>query len=58
MKDFGSTIPVGIQKEGNVLKVSFIISAQFYEIKDSKENEAFISMINQRSKMKLRFMFS
>lgn len=45
MRDFGITIPVGIQKEGNVLKVSFIISAQFYEIKDSKENEAFISMI-------------
>ncbi len=45
MRDFGSTIPVGIQKEGNVLKVSFIISAQFYEIKDSKENETFISMI-------------
>jgi hypothetical protein len=45
MKDFGRTIPVEIQKEGNVLKVSFIISAQFFEIKDSEENAAYISMI-------------
>ncbi|UKB85470.1 hypothetical protein LF887_07565 [Chryseobacterium sp. MEBOG06] len=50
MKDFGRTVPVGIEKENGKFKVSFIISAQPYEIKDSKENESYISMIQQAVK--------
>lgn len=50
MKDFGRTVPVGIDKENGKFKVSFILSAQPYEIKDTKENEAYISMISQAVK--------
>lgn len=47
MKEFGRTVPVGIDKENGKYKVSFMLSAQPYEIKDTKENEAYISMISQ-----------
>ncbi|MDN3693986.1 protein-glutamine glutaminase [Chryseobacterium tructae] len=50
MKDYGRTVPVGIDKEDGKFKVSFILSAQPYEIKDTKENEAYISMISQAVK--------
>ncbi|ROI04616.1 hypothetical protein EGI16_08070 [Chryseobacterium sp. G0240] len=50
MKDFGRTVPVGIDEENGSFKVSFIISAQPYEIKASKENEKYISMIRQAVK--------
>jgi len=38
MKDFGKTVPVGIEKEDGKFKVSFMVSAQPYHIKDTKEN--------------------
>jgi hypothetical protein len=47
LKDFGRTVPVGIEKENGKYRVSFIVTAQPYEIKDTKENENFISMISQ-----------
>lgn len=47
MKDFGKTVPVGIEEENGKLKVSFILTAQFYEITPSEENEKYISMIRQ-----------
>ncbi|AZA80042.1 hypothetical protein EG347_22390 [Chryseobacterium sp. G0186] len=50
MKDFGRTVPVGIDKEDGKYKVSFILSAQPYEIKDTEENKAYISMISQAVK--------
>jgi hypothetical protein len=50
LKDFGRTVPVGIEKENGKFKVSFIVTAQPYEIKDSKENESYISMITQAVK--------
>ncbi|MCJ7935448.1 MAG: protein-glutamine glutaminase [Chryseobacterium sp.] len=50
LKDFGKTVPVGIEKENGMYKVSFIVTAQFYEIKASKENEDYISMITQAVK--------
>lgn len=50
MKDFGRTVPVGIDKEGDKFKVSFILSAQPYMIKDTKENEVYISMISEAVK--------
>lgn len=50
MKDFGRTVPVGIDKEGDQFRVSFILSAQPYMIKDTKENEVFISMISEAVK--------
>ena len=50
IKDFGRTVPVGIDKEGDKFKVSFILSAQPYMIKDTKENEVFISMISEAVK--------
>ena len=50
MKEFGRTVPTGLDKEDGKYKVSFILSAQHYEIKDTKENEAYISMISQAVK--------
>ncbi|SDI21552.1 protein-glutamine glutaminase [Chryseobacterium jejuense] len=50
MKEFGRTVPVGLDKEDGKYRVSFILSAQPYEIKDTKENEAFISMISEAVK--------
>ncbi|MDH6253169.1 hypothetical protein M2347_002896 [Chryseobacterium sp. H1D6B] len=50
MKDFGKTIPTGIEEENGMLKVSFIVTAQFYEIKPTKENEKYIDMIRQAVK--------
>lgn len=50
MKEFGRTVPTGLDKEDGKYKVSFILSAQPYEIKDTKENEAYISMISQAVK--------
>lgn len=50
MKDFGRTVPVGIDKEGDKFKVSFILSAQPYMIRDTKENEVYISMISEAVK--------
>ncbi len=50
VKEFGRTVPVGIEKEDGKYKVSFILSAQPYQIKDTKENEAYISMISQAVK--------
>lgn len=43
--DFGKTVPVSLENENGIFKVSFIVSAQFYTIKDSKENEKFIDLI-------------
>ncbi|MDG4651186.1 protein-glutamine glutaminase [Chryseobacterium arthrosphaerae] len=50
MKDFGRTVPVGIEKENGKFKVSFMVSAQPYEIADTQENESYISMIRQAVK--------
>ncbi|MEG0926038.1 MULTISPECIES: protein-glutamine glutaminase [Chryseobacterium] len=50
LKEFGRTVPTGLDKEDGKYKVSFILSAQPYEIKDTKENEAYISMISQAVK--------
>lgn len=50
LKEFGRTVPVGIDKEDGKYKVSFILSAQPYEIKDTEENKAYISMISQAVK--------
>lgn len=50
LKDFGKTVPVGIEEEDGKLKVSFIVTAQFYEIKSTKENEKYIAMIRQAVK--------
>jgi hypothetical protein len=50
LKDFGKTVPVGIDSENGMLKVSFILTAQFYEIKPTKENEQYIGMIRQAVK--------
>ncbi|MET3532772.1 hypothetical protein DRF59_19575 [Chryseobacterium flavum] len=47
MKDFGKTVPVGIEKENGKFKISFMVTAQPYEIADSKENAGYISMIRQ-----------
>ncbi len=47
MKDFGKTVPVGIEKEDGKFKISFMVTAQPYEIADSKENTGYISMIRQ-----------
>ncbi len=49
-KDFGKTVPVGIQQENGKYKVSLMLTAQPFEIKDTKENENFISMIRQAVK--------
>ncbi len=50
VKDFGKTVPVGIQKENDSYRVAFMISAQPFSIKDTKENENFIAMISQAVK--------
>ncbi|MGH1516219.1 protein-glutamine glutaminase [Chryseobacterium sp. JK1] len=50
MKDFGRTVPVGIDKENGKYRVSFMVSAQPYEIKDTEENATYISMIRQAVK--------
>lgn len=50
LKEYGRTVPVGIDKEDGTFKVSFILSAQPYHIKDTKENEAYIAMISQAVK--------
>ncbi|MCW3161074.1 protein-glutamine glutaminase [Chryseobacterium oryctis] len=47
LKDYGNTIPVDIREENGTMKVSFIISAQFYEIKPGKENDEYISIIKE-----------
>lgn len=47
VKDFGKTIPVGIDKENDTFRVSLMIRAQPFKIKDTKENTVFISMIRQ-----------
>lgn len=44
-QNFGRTIPVAMEKENGNFRVNFIITAQNFEIKDSKENAAYISMI-------------
>ncbi|HCA08404.1 MAG TPA: hypothetical protein DEO71_14620 [Chryseobacterium sp.] len=46
----GKTIPVGIEDENGTLKVSFIVTAQFYTITPTKENEAYISLIREAVK--------
>ena len=50
LKDFGKTIPVGIEEENGTLKVSFIVTAQFYTIQQTRENEEYIAMIRQAVK--------
>jgi hypothetical protein len=51
LKDFGKTIPVGIEEDGNgTLRVSFIIRAQFFTIRPTKENESTVEMIRQAVK--------
>ncbi|WP_131329478.1 hypothetical protein [Chryseobacterium piperi] len=53
LKDIGKTIPVGMEKENGVYKISLIVTAQFYEIKASKENEKYIDLIRQAVKDEL-----
>ncbi|MBK1895823.1 protein-glutamine glutaminase [Chryseobacterium paridis] len=50
LKDFGKSVPVGIEEENGIFKVSFILSAQFYEIKSGKENAEYIGMIREAVK--------
>lgn len=47
LRDYGKTVPVGILEENGKMKVSFIVSAQFYEIKPGKENDEYINIIKQ-----------
>ncbi|MBB6369431.1 protein-glutamine glutaminase [Chryseobacterium shigense] len=48
--DLGKTIPVGIEDENGTLKVSFIVTAQFYTITPTEENEKYISLIREAVK--------
>lgn len=50
LTDFGKTIPVGIDEENGTLKVSFIVTAQFYTIIPNKENEKYVNLIKQAIK--------
>lgn len=50
LKDIGKTVPVGIDEENGKLKVSFIVTAQFYTIESSKENQKYIDIIRQAVK--------
>lgn len=45
--ELGKTVPVGIEDENGKLKVSFIVTAQFYTITPTKENEKYISLIRE-----------
>ncbi|MFP3596660.1 protein-glutamine glutaminase [Chryseobacterium sp. SIMBA_029] len=50
LKDIGKTVPVGIDDEKGKLKVSFIVTAQFYTIESTKENQKYIDIIRQAVK--------
>lgn len=50
LKDLGKTVPVGIDDENGKLKVSFIVTAQFYTIESTKENQKYIEIIRQAVK--------
>ncbi|AZA82944.1 hypothetical protein C1637_17635 [Chryseobacterium lactis] len=50
VKDFGKTVPVGIDQENGKFRIALMLNAQPFEIKDTKENEAYISMIKQAVK--------
>lgn len=50
LKDLGKTVPVGIDDENGKLKVSFIVTAQFYTIESTKENQKYIDIIRQAVK--------
>ncbi|MDV7699518.1 protein-glutamine glutaminase [Chryseobacterium soli] len=50
LKDIGKTVPVGIDDENGKLKVSFIVTAQFYTIESTKENQKYIDIIRQAVK--------
>lgn len=50
LKSLGKTVPVGIEEENGKLKVSFIVTAQFYTIENSKENQKYIDLIKQAIK--------
>ncbi len=47
VQNFGRTVPVTMEKENGKYRVNFIITAQNFEIRDSKENAAYISMIRE-----------
>ncbi|WP_294332798.1 protein-glutamine glutaminase [uncultured Chryseobacterium sp.] len=50
VQNFGRTVPVTMEKENGKYRVNFIITAQNFEIRDSKENAAYISMIGEAVK--------
>lgn len=50
LKDLGKTVPVGIDEENGKLKISFIVTAQFYTIESTKENQQYIDIIRQAVK--------
>ncbi|NAW51169.1 hypothetical protein GNY06_07195 [Elizabethkingia argentiflava] len=45
--DFGKTIPVSMIKEDGLIKVGFMISAQFYTLKNTAENKQSINLIEK-----------
>jgi len=47
VQNFGSTVPVTMEKENGKYRVNFIITAQNFEIRDSEENAKYISMIRE-----------
>jgi hypothetical protein len=47
VQNFGSTVPVTLEKENGKYRVNFIITAQNFEIRDSEENAKYISMIRE-----------
>ncbi|KAA0130730.1 hypothetical protein FY557_00565 [Chryseobacterium sp. SN22] len=49
-QNFGRTVPVTMEKENGKYRVNFIITAQNFEIQDSRENAAYISMIGEAVK--------
>lgn len=50
VQNFGTTVPVTMEKENGKYRVNFIITAQNFEIQDIKENAASISMIREAVK--------
>ncbi len=50
VQNFGRTVPVTMEKENGKYRVNFIITAQNFEIRDSRENQEYISMIREAVK--------
>lgn len=50
VQNFGRTVPVTMEKENGKYRVNFIITAQNFEIRDSQENQEYISMIREAVK--------